>query len=251
MPLIGRDRVVHVGRGRAPIPQADDHVALQPCRPVRMGGRQLARRDPIRPIGIQRQALIGTELGDRQRHADHRLTRLDAPGPHLGRVRELAQFFHVRRADVLAAQRMAGLAGVLDRIDPIALCPQDGRDAVALVASARELVGGRDVEHRVPIHARIVLRGGSRRGCRRGGEIERLAGLAIDPGRVDEAVAPHPHLVFRGGQGRDHVSPGIVGHDDLGKFRGQVGCFRDDPNASFRPVRAGHGAADVRGANGD
>src|SRR5438309_2752259 len=49
---------------------------------------------------------------------------------------------------------------VLDRIDPVVLGLHDLGDAVALRAGAGELVRRRDVQHRVPIHARVILRGG-------------------------------------------------------------------------------------------
>ena len=46
-------------------------------------------------------------------------------------------------------------------------------------------------------------------------------------------------MVVRAGQIRDHVAPLIIGHDNLDEPGGQVGRFRDHPNARFRAVGTG------------
>src|SRR5713226_4305182 len=50
---VGRDQVMHVAGGRAPVPQAEDDVALHPLRPRRLVERQLAGGDPDGPVAPQ------------------------------------------------------------------------------------------------------------------------------------------------------------------------------------------------------
>src|SRR4029450_8492412 len=54
-----------------------------------------------------------------------------------------------------------------------------------------------------------------------------------------------PPPVGRLRQLRNHVSPAIVGHDDLDELRGQLRRLRDDPYARFRALRPGNDAGDV------
>src|SRR5262249_57303160 len=81
--------------------------------------------------------------------------------------------------------------GALERADQI-----HWGDIGGYVTLTAELVGVRDLHHRVPVDRRIILRRGglARRWHRR--KIEMLAGLAVDLGGIDEAIAAHPDLVL-------------------------------------------------------
>ena len=48
--LVGRNLVVEISRGTAPVPQSNDHVALDSLRPRRLRFGQLAGGDAIGPI---------------------------------------------------------------------------------------------------------------------------------------------------------------------------------------------------------
>ena len=92
---------------------------------------------------------------------------------------------------------------------------------------------------------RIVF---SSRSCGRrrdGFEVEDLPGYSSNFRRIDQPVAAHPYTVIGFGQIGDDVAPLIVGDYDLGELGGQVGGFRDHPDAGFRTVSAGDHAADV------
>ena len=142
---------------------------------------------------------------------------------------------------------MAADAGlVLDRGQPIGL-----GELVGNVALAVELISGRNFQHREPINRRIILRGGSVVGRRRGGEVQTLARLAVDLGGIDQAIAAHPHFIFGFRQVRQHVAALVVGHHHLGKTGAEVVGFRDHPDAGFGAVRAFDDAADDFAVNGD
>ena len=99
--------------------------------------------------------------------------------------------------------------------------------------------------------AGIVLRG---RGVVRrfhGREIEVCAGLAVDLGRIDQAIAAHPDLVFGFRQIRHHVAPRIVGDDDLGKLGRQVGGLGDHPHAGLGAAGSANDAANIIGVDGN
>jgi len=139
----------------------------------------------------------------------------------------------------------------LDDVKELALGLVGDVDAVAIRPGAREqaLIG--HLDHRVPVDGRIVLR--RRLVIRRhnGGQVELLAGLAVDLGRVDEAIAAHPDLVFRLREVGDHVATLIVGDDHLGHSGAEVGRFGNHPHAGFRPARPGDHAAEIVGVDGD
>jgi hypothetical protein len=156
----------------------------------------------------------------------------------------------MRRADVLAAQRMAGLARILDQIDPVALVCHELRNAVALVAGARELVGAWNRQHRIPVHSRVIFRGGSLRRCERRCQVQRLTRLAVDTLGVDQPVAARPHLVVGLRQVGDDVTAGIVGDDDFGVTGRQVERLRDHPNTCLGACPTADNAADVCSADG-
>ena len=135
---------------------------------------------------------MGTELncpGDEVDHLAAGLAGLDAPRPGLFGRFELAQRRRQRARGDVAELVAADAAVILDRVEPIGLLGFF-RD----VALAAELIGARDLEHRVPIDRRIILRGRRIVRRRHGGQVELLAGIGIDHGGIDQAVAAHPHL---------------------------------------------------------
>ena len=79
--------------------------------------------------------------------------------------------------------------------------------------------------------------------------IDKLARLCGELGRIHKAVAADPDAVVRRRQIGHEIAAGIVGHDDAREFRRQVGGFGDHPDACFGARRAGHGAADIVGAD--
>jgi hypothetical protein len=100
-------------------------------------------------------------------------------------------------------------------------------------------------QHRIPIDRRIILcRGGIVR-RRNGGEIELLARLGLDLGRIDQSIAAHPDLIFGLRQVGHHVAALVVGDDHLGIAGGQVVRFCDHPDAGFRPLGSGDHTTDV------
>src|SRR4051794_24276961 len=84
----------------------------------------------------------------------------------------------------LAKLVAADAADVFDLLEPVGL-----REFFRDGALAAKLAHRRDLEHRVPIDGGVVLR--RRRVVRSShrGEIENIAGLAIDLGGIDEAIA--------------------------------------------------------------
>src|ERR1051325_8239025 len=133
----------------------------------------------------------------------------------------------------------------LDEVEPLLLRLEVLGDAVALVAGAREAAFVRDLQHRIPVIGGVVLRGGSEVRRHLGLQVEELAGLRIDLGRVDQAVAAHPDPVLRLWQVGDHIAAALVGDGDLGKAGAEVAGLGDNPNAGFRAQAAGHDAADI------
>ena len=125
-----------------------------------------------------------------------------------------------------------------------------GRHALVSLRPGKLALAG-DLEHRIPVDRRIILR--RRRGIRRRHrrQIEHLARRRLHLRRIDEPVAAHPDVVIRLRQIGHHVAALIVGDDDLGEFGGQVGRFRDHPDAGFRSLGAGDHAAEVGVADAD
>src|SRR4029077_16806854 len=114
----------------------------------------------------------------------------------------------------------------------------------------RKLACGWNVEHRIPVHARVVLR--RRCGVRRG-LCHQVDGLARDDVLlvgIDESVTSGPDLVFGCRQLRDNELAGITGDDHFGEFGRKTGSLCDDPDACLRPVRSGDLAADRVGPDG-
>ena len=146
-----------------------------------------------------------------------------------------------QRAGRFLAELMAADARpVLHNREPILL-----RDFLRNGALAAELALVRDLQQRVPVDRRIIMR---RRGLVRrdhGGEIERLARNPAHFGRVDKPIAAHPDAVIRLRQIGQDVAAAIVGGDDLDEAGRQIGGFRDHPDTGLGPMRAGDHAADV------
>src|SRR5262249_25955934 len=174
---------------RAPLPPSDDDVALQALRPRRLGGGQLALLEPLRPVGeiLERHAaeIAGELIG----HLLTRLAGLDAAHPRLFVRLELAEAGRERARRLLPELVAADAADVLHLLEPV-----DLSELLGDVALAAELILARDLHHRVPVERRIIVR--RRLVVRRGhgGEVQRLAPLPLLLPRVDEAVAPRPHL---------------------------------------------------------
>ena len=113
------------------------------------------------------------------------------------------------------------------------------------VAFAAELISGRDLQHRVPVDRRIILRGRRIVRRRHRGQVELFARIGFDHGRIDQAVAAHPHFVMCLRKIGHDVAALVVGDDHLGVAGCQIVCLRDHPNAGFRSVRTGDHAANV------
>ena len=115
--LVGGDRIMLVMGRRRPVPEGKDDIALDALRPARLGRRQFAGGETVGPVGKQGQRLFRPHAAQHHGHIGHGLSRLCARCPGRKGIAQLAERFrHLPYA--LGAQRMAGLAHVLDRIDP-------------------------------------------------------------------------------------------------------------------------------------
>ncbi len=227
--LVARNLIVEISRGTRPVPQADDDVALQALRPFGPRGGQLARGDPIGPVGELPQHARRIEPSDVVRHVGHRLAGRDAPRPGLDRGIEMAELLRngTRR---LVAELVAGVAAVgLREVEPLAL---------TACFPYREFALLRNLEHRIPVDRRIIFRRG---GCARRDhrvEVDDFSGDGLDLEGIDQPVAAHPHLVAGFRKLGNQVAAAIVGDHDLREFRGKVGRFGDHPYAGLWAVRA-------------
>src|SRR5262249_8033988 len=129
--------------------------------------------------------LAGENVG----HHLARLAGLRATHPGLLAGLQVCEFLWDAARSKIAELMTADALAALERADPFDLSDIGG--GVALAAA---LVGGRHFQHGIPVDRRIVLRrdGLARRRHRR--EIEMLAGLAVDLGGIDEAIAAYPDL---------------------------------------------------------
>ena len=135
------------------------------------------------------------------------------------------------RARRLLPELMAAdAAGVLHRADPLRLRQPRGDAALAA-----ELIGGRDLQHRVPVDGGVVVRRGGFVGRRRRGDRQALSGFGRRLGAVDQPVAARPHLVARRRQIGHDESAAIVGDDALDVADGKVARFGDHPDAGLGP----------------
>src|SRR5262249_48915681 len=130
---IGRDQVMHIAGGRAPIPRRDHDVALDALRARRLVERQLAGRNPIRPLAPQLERMRAEPVHDVD-HLRQGLAGLDAPLPRLGGVLELAQILRDRSGAFGAERVTRHAAGGLDVVHPLGLTLLFYGDAVALGA---------------------------------------------------------------------------------------------------------------------
>ena len=230
----------------APVPGRHDDVALDSLRPRRLAVRQLALGDAIGPIAeilVRRAAEIAGQGIDHQRRG---LAGHGTAAPSVLARLELAERRRDRARGQLAELVTADAGPVLDHREPFRL-----GDLLRNVALAAELAGVRDLQHRVPVDRRIVLRRRRLVRGRHGFKIELLARLAVDLRRVDEPVAAHPHLVFGLGKVGHDVAALVVGDHHLGVAGREIGGLRDHPHAGLRSVRPRDRAADVVIVDGD
>ena len=231
---------MHVVLVVAVVPGGHYDVALAARRTLRLDRRQFARGDAVGPI---RQIFDRCPAQLSSKNVHHELTslsRLDAARPGgFGRAK-ISERRRDRARRQSAELMTADAAIVLHQAEPVGQL-----DVFRDVTLTAELLGGRNLEHRIPIDRWIVLR----RGCvvRRdhGGEIELLARIGIDLRRIDQAVAAHPDFIVCLRQIGHDIAALIVSDDHAGKAGRQFLGLRDHPHAGFRPVRTAHDAADV------
>ena len=153
-PVAG-DQVVQVLLLVHPVAQRDDDVALHALRPRRLGKRQLALGDAIGPVAVVGERQLA-QVGQLIEHLLARLTRLHASPPGVGRRRRTCR---------TPRESCASTPGRADgsRCSPlffIALIQWRLRQPRGNAALAAELIGGGNLEHRVPVDRRVVVRGG-------------------------------------------------------------------------------------------
>ena len=157
--------------------------------------------------------------------------------------------FGARRANVLAAQGVARLAGILHRIDPVGLRSHARGNSTGTLVRSRKLVLAGNLQHRIPIHSRIILRrrGRARRGLR--GQLNGLSRHRVLLVGIDEPIAACPDLVFRRGQFGNDEAAEIIGDHHLGVFGRKIGRLRDHPDAGFGAIGSLDLAPDGIGAD--
>jgi hypothetical protein len=222
-----------------PVAQRDDDVPFYALRACRLRKRQLALGDPIGPVAIigERRRAQAAQL---RKHLLARLTRLHPPPPCVCRRLKSAEHFGNRSRRLLAELMTADAPVVLHRADPVHLRQLRGDAALA-----SELIGGGNLEHRVPVDRRIVMSGGGfarRDHCGNGKVLSRLCRRL---GAVDEAVAARPDLVIRGREIGNDEPASVVRHDALDVPDGQVARFRNHPDTRFGTLGTHDNAADV------
>ena len=242
---IAGDEVVQVLLVVHPVAQRDDDVALHALRPLRLGERQLALGDAIGPVAVvgERHLAQSVQLPEHHRAG---LTRLHAPLPGVGAGGERAERRRDGARGGLSELMAADAPGVLHRRNPLRL-----RQACRDAAFAAELIGGGNLEHRVPVDGRIVAGGDRLVGGQQGRDREALAGLGGGLDAVYQTVAACPHLIARRREIRHDEPAAVVGDDALDIAHRQVAGFSNHPHARFRPLRSGHDAADVVGIDRD
>src|SRR6266487_2507242 len=245
---VGRDFVVEIGLRVGPVPLADHDVALDAAWPG-WRRRHFPGGDPVGPVGEHRERAVSAELVHGGEHRAAGLSRLEAAVPCGYGGRERAQC----RGDLprsLAAQLVTGPAPArLHDPEPLGLTFHVRRHRVRVTRGRGELARRGDVHQGKPVTGGIVLRRRAWRGGRDGGQVHGLSRSRRHLGRVDQAVAAHPHSVRRLGKVGYQVASLVVGHDDADELRGQVAGLGDHPDARFRPVRAGDHTADVIGVD--
>jgi len=160
--LVGGNLVMQIGFGRIPVPQGYNDIARLAFRALRLGEGQFAGGDAIGPIAEQSEGARRIQPADRTDHIIGGLPDLDAifPGGRRGIKMAEGLGYGPRRG---IAQLMAGVAAVrLDDVKPLLLALHLRGHAVAvrLCPGAGKFVRRRDVQHRVPVDGRIILRRG-------------------------------------------------------------------------------------------
>src|SRR6202163_2305092 len=107
---VGRDLIVEIGCGAAPIPQRDHDIPLDALWPLGLRERQLAGGDSIGPIGEEFERNVRIEPRDVACHERPGATGLNSPRPCLDRILELAEPYRYG-AYSFGAEGVARLAG--------------------------------------------------------------------------------------------------------------------------------------------
>src|SRR6266567_1015825 len=158
---VRRNLIVEVGRWPAPIPQRENHIALDPTRPLRLCKWKLPGCNAVGPVSEQVKCKLRVQPPDHIDHLRHRLPGLNAPFPCVRRGTELTQFFRDRARSDGAKGTARHAAGGLYDIHPLGLNFQVVRHVLAPLRT-RKLALGWDLEHRVPIDCRIIVCRGAR-----------------------------------------------------------------------------------------
>ncbi len=228
-----------------PVAQRDDDVAFDALRPRRLGKRQFTLRNPLGPVAVVRKGHLA-KPGQLRQHHRAGLARLHPAAPRVGVRGECAKRWRDGARRELSELMATDAAGVLDRAQPGCLVQPRGN-----VATTAELIGGRNLQHRVPVDRRVVVRRRRFIGRRHRRDAQLLARLRRRLRAVDQAVTARPHRVARRRQVRHDESPLVVGDDALDIADRQIARLRDHPDARLGAARPGDGAADVVAIDGD
>ena len=202
--------------------------------------RQLALGDAIGPVPEVLERGVA-QRREQRHHLRPGLPRLHAAEPRTLRRLDGGEGRREGTRGLLSELVTPDAAVVLDGVQPLGL--RDVlRDVAALPA---ELIRARNVEHRVPVDRRIVVRGGSGVRRRLGRDVDELARLRRGLRAVDKPISPRPHAVLRFGQIRHNIAPTIVGDDALDVSHLEVAGLCDHPNARLGAVGPGHDATNV------
>ena len=236
---------MQVGGGVGPVPLGDDHVALDPPGPRRRLGRHLAGHDAAGPVGVHLERGAAAHAVEAPAHAAPGLPGLDAAVPGRHQRVELAELGRNLPRRLAPEPVTGGAPTRLEAAQPRCLVRHVRRNAVPVLTGARELVGSRHLEQRVPVAGRIVLRRRLRVGRDDRRQIEVGARRHLLLGRIDEPVAAHPDVVGRLRQVRHDVAALVVGDHGAVEPGRQVHGLGDHPDPRLGPVRPGHDPADV------
>ena len=243
---VRRDQVVQIMLLGAPFPGGDDDVALDALGPRRLGLRQFALGDAVGPVAEILVRHAAELSGNPVRHHLARLTRLEAAHPGIPARLERTELRRDRAGGLLAELMAADAVDVVHLPQPVGL-----GDVLGNVGRAAEIARRRNLQHRVPVDRRIIVRRGRRVRRRHRRVVEHLPGLRAQLGRIHQPVAAHPDAVVRRRQVGDEVAATVVGDDDPGELGGQLGGFGDHPDAGFRPFRTGNDARNIGAADLD
>ena len=226
-----------------PVPQRHHHVPLHAAGAGRPR-RQLARRDPIGPVGEHLERALAAEAVHRSVHPRAALAGLHAVVPGGDRRVEIIEVLDDPRRRV--AELMAELAPLLHDVDPRRLALEALVDPVALRPGAREVARRRRLDQRVPVVPRVVLGGGRLIGRDDAGQLDLVTpGRELDLLGVDQAVPAHPDVVGRLRHLGQQETAVVVGDDDLGELRLELLGLGDDPHPGLGAGVALDDATDV------